>query len=262
MNDDYTEEREPLNTKLMLEEAFLKNLPNTAILDAKESKHIAGAQSVVKEGSENLLLKTYGVRDNLISSFGQIKLGSGLARNVTSIINDLGEIIEELGGQAEKFDPLAHVSGLKAPDMEKNASRVVENTRDSYSIGAIEDARIDGKNIVIEFTGHTDEVRYKAVGTVTASTGWIGNEAIDYIYTPGEGKMSIKAFDGGRWVDKSSNYDIVWELFEDPMVIANVGVSESPQKNDKKKEEAKEAIPNKLNNNISDDFPIAEIENN
>jgi len=262
MSYDYTEEREPLDTKSMLEEGFFKNLPNTT-MTPKHIETTHEAQSVVKEGTESLLLKTYGVRDNLISSFGQIKLGSSLARNVTNIINDLGEIIEGLGGQSEKFDPLAHVSGLKAPDMEKNASRVIENTRDSYSIGTIEDAKIDGENIVIEFTGRTDEVRYKAIGTVTASNGWIGNEAVDYIYTPGEGKMSIKAFNGERWVDKSSDYDITWELFEDPMVIANEEVSESLQKNDKKKEEVKEIISNKLDNDdINDDFTISEIENN
>lgn len=260
MNNDYAEEREPLDTKSMLEEGFLKNLPGKVKHKASESvREEHAAQSIVREGSEELLLKAYDIRDNLILSFGQIKLGSSLSRNLTNVINDLGEVVEGLGGHVEKFDPLAHVSGLQAPDLEKNASRVIENTRDSYSLGTIEDAKIDGQSIIIAFAGHTDDMRYRAVGTVTTSAAWVGNEAIDYIHTPGEGKMSIKVFDGGNWVDKSSDYDIIWELFEEPIEKPKNMSLEKPQKKAEKKEGTKEEIQNKLVDDINDDFPIEEV---
>ena len=67
MNNDYAEEREPLDTKSMLEEGFLKNLPGKVKHKASESvREEHAAQSIVREGSEELLLKAYDIRDNLI----------------------------------------------------------------------------------------------------------------------------------------------------------------------------------------------------
>lgn len=257
-----------LDTQSMLEEGFFAEFEKVgsdlqvtkSTMDIPESNKIALAHSKTKKvnaNSETLLLKAYDVRDNLISSFVDIKLGSTLATNVKNAINQVGTMIIELGGDVNTFDPLAHVSGLGAPSLDKYASRVIENTMDSYSLGKIADAKVDGKSIIITFTGQSplDDTTYKAIGTITTKGTWMGNEAIDYVYTPGEGKMSVKiANQEGVWIDKSNDYTVSWELFE-----------ETPEEDGKKieksaetKEEETNSAQNKLDDDINEDFPIEE----
>jgi adenylosuccinate synthase len=82
-------------------------------------------------------------------------------------------------------------------------------------------------------------------GLVTSSS-WNGNEAIDFIYTPGQGKMSVKVFEKGKWIDKSEtgNYEIKWELeeidtndiqdFKNTQEQSMQDISESVKKNNSK----------------------------
>jgi len=268
MSKDYNNDNdiEELDTKGMLEDGFFKEYAKTSKASkAKPSERatqglVPHSSSPVNTNTEKLLLKAYDVRDNLISSFSDIKLGSSLATNVKNAINQVGSMILELGGEAENFDPLAHVSGLGAPSLDKYASRVIENTRDSYTFGKIDDAKIDGQSIIITFTGQSslDNTDYKAIGTITTKGTWMGNEAIDYVYTPGEGKMSVKvANQQGEWIDKSDDYVVSWELFE--------GSPEEEEKNIEKKAETKEEETDLIQNNVDDDininFPIEEKEN-
>ena len=185
-------------------------------------KSRSGAKSAPIEGShefvpgtEELLESLYSIRDGLIEDFSSISLGTKLAGSLTSKINGLGGCIRRMGGVADDFEPLNHVSGLDVPNQTKNAKRVMENTLECYKLGKAEQVSIgeDGRELVIDFTGTEGDVSYVATGKIVAEE-WNGNEAIDYVYTPGEGRMSVRAFESGRWLDKSDKYSIRWELIE------------------------------------------------
>ena len=216
-----------LDTKSMLEDGFFAEFakgdgelprkdPSLNVPTANNKRALAASPS--SANTEQLLVDAYTVRDDLISSFSEVKLGSALADNMKNAINKIGSMIVNMGGESENFDPLSHVSGLDAPNLNKYASRVIENTIDAYSLGQISDAKIDdtGKSIIITFAGRVDDMLpYKAVGTISTAGSWLGTEAIDYVYTPGAGKMSVKvANNEGVWEDKSDQYSVSWELFE------------------------------------------------
>jgi len=262
MNTDYVEEREPLDTKSMLEDAFFANLGKTgkSIPKVKKTQEL---KADVNFNTEKLLLELFEVRDNLVEVFSS---GSNSQHIITSI-NKVGSCIRSLGGEAQDFDPFAHLSGLQKPNIKKNAMRVIENTKEVYSIGRIEEPKVeeDGKTIIITFAGQKDNVDYKAVGTLVASKNWVGNEAIDYVYTPGEGRMSVKVFnEDGKWVDKSNAYKISWELFEKEadLNVMPLEVERKDEGKDEKNVEIKEEVKKEASNKDIDeeigDFPIEE----
>ena len=223
-----TSDREILNTRSMLETAFFEKYNGTAKIAGKTAnvpatkitKTAAKDIPAIEGGTEQLLIELYDVRDGLVNTFKNIDYTSVTAQSIAKHINKVGSCIKRLGGEVEDFIPLNHVSGLKAPPMTPLAERVIETTSQCYQLGAIKKHSIseDGKIIILSFTGiHAESsTPYSAKGTITAHRGWIGNEAIDYVYTPGEGKMSVKAFEKGQWVDKSKDedYNIYWELTE------------------------------------------------
>jgi len=118
---------------------------------------------------------------------------------------------------------------------------------------------------------------YKAFGQISARS-WEGSEAIDYIYVPETGgKMSVKTYEGGKWVDKSDTgvYDIYYDLEEIDLSVEgktkddekytssenNITV-ESDVEVEKNIPQKEEVQPTTLNNEDDDeeigDFPIIE----
>lgn len=255
MNRKDNEEIEELDTVGMLERGFLMNLANpelkNKIKESKASESIR--ESLIKESisnynTEEMLMALYEVRDSLIDSFKNIDIDSEISQSLSANINKLGICIKKMGGEAESFDPFNYLSGLQNPSTVKSAERVIETTKQCYALGKIEDCFVKdaGKTILITFSGNKNNISYKAKGTITALRSWTGNEAIDYLYKTGSGKMSVKAYDNGKWVDKSDDYSVNWELDE----------SEISQK--------EEVNVSKIANNMKDDidigdFPISEV---
>lgn len=230
------ENREILDTKNMLEDGFFARLGNIKVspkkvkemqesIDMEESENSrvntrgkreeVSYNTGVNYNTEKILMDLFEARDMLIDSFSKIGI-TNQSQSMVEGINKIGSCISSMGGEVEKFDPFSHISGLQAPNLKKSAKRVIENTVESYTLGKIENIDIedDGKTIVLSFIGKQGNVDYKAVGTLTALKKWNGNEAIDYVYTPSEGRMSVKEYDNGKWIDKSASYKISWELFE------------------------------------------------
>jgi len=137
--------------------------------------------------------------------------------------------------------------------MTKSAQQVVERTKNCYKRAKIEDVSISesGQVIGIVLQGNDENIgmAYRAKGTLTAKSSWSGTEAIDYIYTPTAGKMSVKVLEGGKWVDKSPNYKIQWELQEVDLNSATDEDLALFKKGYKKEGE----IPN-IENKIPEDF--------
>ena len=190
----------------------------SAIKPAGLTKTATAGKQLLAAVPEKVLITLYDVRDNLVEAFEGCSLNSSLSDCLTNQINKLGSCIVNMGGTSEIFEPLNHISGLEMPNIQKNAEEVVARTIQCYKLGTVKEAKIkdDGNEINIQFEGSEGEINYIASGRITAK-GWTGNEAIDYVYTPRSGKMSVKAFEGGRWVNKSEtdNYHISWELNED-----------------------------------------------
>jgi hypothetical protein len=266
MNNDYNEDREPLNTKSMLENSFFDNLSKIGKNTIKELPKISEAQF----NTEKLLLELFDTRDLLIEFFSKTGAGQN-SKPLINSINRVSSCIGLLGGDAPDFDPFIHLSGLQVPNIKKNATRVIENTKDSYSIGKIDQANVsdDGKTLTITFSGQQDNTDYKAVGTIVANKNWVGNEAVDYIYSNGSGRMSVKVFnEEGKWVDKSDIYKISWELFEKEADLNVMSVeidreSETKQtnKDNKRKEEIEIVMSNDNIDEEIGDFPIEEKNN-
>lgn len=167
--------------------------------------------------TEKVLMSLYDIRDNLIETFQSTGINSNISKKVISSIEKVDVLIKTAGGEVERFDPLNHCSGLQAPNFYKNAEKVIETTRQCYSLGNVDSATLadGGKVINIVFSGVNGETAWKAIGTVKTDE-WTGNEAIDYVYTPREGHMSVKAYDNGRWIDKIAcgKYKVHWDLEE------------------------------------------------
>ena len=276
MSSDYTEDREILNTRNMLEDSFLANLKNPEIAaKIAKSRPIEESTEISQDShrlssdlnTENILLSLYDVRDGLIDTFKKLDVNSRLASDLTDNIKRVGSCINNCGGKVEEFHPLDYVSGLKSPNFNKNAERVIETTKSCYSLGKIEESSVENDTIYMTFSGK-EKVDGKegfrvhiASGTIKANKGWIGNEALDYIYTPGGGKLSVKAFSGDAWHDHSDDYSITWELQEgwesDDEVLRT-------QANTDKKEELPKQVQNNLIQNdidlseLNDDFIIEE----
>jgi len=271
MNEDYREEREPLNTRNMLEEGFFANLSNKskAKIDSKQPIEETILEKTSNINTEKLLVELYEIRDEMIESTNEIGLGSKIASTLTKNINRIGAFIESYGGKVDNFNPLDSVSGLDAPDMTSNAERVVSNTERSYRLGKIGETKIskNGKEIIIAFVGNNGDVGYKALGTIGAKGVWMGSEAIDYVYTPGEGKMSVRALNNeGKWIDKSSDFNISWELWENTGKDEECDDGKEGIKTAEKEEnsvEIKEEVKSQTQNNDIDeeigDFPIEEL---
>jgi len=278
------EDREILDTHGMLAEGFLKNLPTKtakAIQNASPLKSTGPRQEPMIEsetppsipgGVEKLLIGMYEIRDELIETFEKIGISSSVASELTDTINKVGTYISLLGGEVEEFTPLDHVSGLAMPTLEKNAMKVLETTKQCYSIGTVQDCSIgeNGSLISIAFEGRDEHgTEFKAFGKIK-SPYWTGNEAVDYVYTKGGGKMSVKAFEEGRWNDKSASYDVSWDLVEGPAgSIIGKSISTASQKVEKNEAHREEVEPEAQNNtdkevddeaDLNDDFRVQESE--
>jgi len=208
-------EEEIRNSGNAVQTPQLKNVISSR-LKAKTSE-TSESSTVNNSSMEKVLLFLYETREGLVEAFETCNINSKTSSLLTGQINRVASCIRYMGGEIEEFEPINHVSGLVAPNFYKNAQKVIETTIQCYSLGEIEDAKVqdNGKKILISFAGTSGKVSYRVDGYIT-SEEWTGNEAIDYIYTPNSGKMSVKAFENGRWVDRSDSgkYKIVWQLEE------------------------------------------------
>jgi len=230
------EDKEPVVTGDLLADGLKANLggihPSQIAAAAAEIESngdiaVATVKKVGKEyspkrviHSEKLLLSLYDIRDGLIEAFQSCELNSSISEKIIKQIGRVGNCIIHMGGEVETFDPLQHISGLEIPDIIKNAEEVIKRTIQCYRLGKITEAKIkdDGEEISMTFEGESGNIKYTASGRII-SKSWTGNEAIDYIYTPRSGKMSVKAFEGGRWItkDDEDTYNISWELLEEDL---------------------------------------------
>jgi len=277
-NNDNVADREILDTKKMLEDDFLSRLgkiklnPIATRTQVKTQVKTTGISddSNIEEtkpnyNTEKVLTELYDTRDSLIETLNQTGIGAN-SNSLVSGINKVGSCIRALGGKVDNFDPYANMSGLQTPTVHKNAKKVIENTKESYSLGKISNSRVndDGTAIEMTFEGIKDNMSYKCVGTIVTPKAWLGNEAIDYVYSPGEGRMSVKAFnEEGKWMDRSANYKISWELsdgqIEETKPEPKPEVKEIKEANNVEIKEEKEIIAqNDMDNDISDDFEIKE----
>lgn len=259
MNKDY-EDKEILDTENMLKTGFFKNLKqkNIKIKEEMEDNNIVQA----KVETEKVLLDLYEVRDDLIDSFCHSTAIMNSPESVKLIydINKIGSCIQKMGGEVEEFVPLNHISGLNTPDSRLNMQRVIETTQKCYARGQISNPIIKNNSIELVFEGESNNVKYSAYGTITPKYGWNGNEAIDYIYTSGAGRMSVKAFEKETWIDRSDDFDVEWSLEEDDnsenkndVKKESKNIINVDQKQCEKKEKEIEIV---TENNINDNFNI------
>ena len=171
---------------------------------------------------EDFMLDLYDVHEGLIHIFESLDFNSPLANKTIENINKLGSSIRLIGGVVEDFEPIDHISGLSNPDSFENIEKVINTTKKCYKIGNIESIsgmESDNKyGIQVVFSGYDkgSSISYKVVGEVLSDC-WEGNEAIDYVYTPEGGKLSVKSYEKNRWIDKSfkdDSYIISWDLEE------------------------------------------------
>ena len=224
-SDDYID-GQGLPTQQWLEESFMEQLKGSNI--ATPAPKVSGTKEVVQEtpevetkdtvNREALLKELDDILDRLIDTIACSNNQSKMSSILTEQINRLSRCASSLGAPEQHFDPLDHLSGLQAPNLRRNAESVIENTKTCYQLGSIEAVLYteDSNKMAIKFAGTSDDICYIASGMISGNE-WQGNEAIDYVYTPGSGKMSVKAFEDGKWIDKSAKYDVSWELTETPV---------------------------------------------
>ena len=178
---------------------------------------------------ESVLLHNYDVYDLLIEVFRNVDINSDTATKLTQAIRKIEASIRLMGGKELNFQPEDVVSGLSLPDQSVAMSKVVATTSAYYKMGSVRDSEIINKNTIrMTFALNERSNNIVCQGDVTPSTGvWIGNEAIDYVYTPEGGRMTVKLLSQGGWVNVSSDYKINWELLpqEAPVASSRVKVA-------------------------------------
>ena len=188
---------------------------NQQVPQSKAPKSISLPENM---SAERILEFLFGHYDDLVDLFERSGIDSDISKDLVEIIHGLESCITYMGGQITEFDPFNHSSGLDVPDFYKNANKVIETTKQCYKAGSIREATVEenGTRINITFIGkYKGIVDYVVYGVVSAES-WNGNEAIDYIYSPEGGKMSVKVFDNGKWNDRSlsGKYAINWDIEE------------------------------------------------
>lgn len=221
------------------------NISNKSI---KDNKIIvtgnSGSKDIkIKFSVEKLISHLSYIYDDLIEVF--LSLGNDIeeSERIIENIHNIENAIKYVGGKIEHFDPMNHLSGLESPDMIENAKKVIELTKKYYKLGEIREYNIseDGNTINIVLVGLHKDIKYRVDGKVIAKI-WHGNEAIDYIYSSGSGKLSIKVFEDGKWVNKNENYKITWELTE-----VDKNKKNNKDENQEKEQIHKEEIKNNKN---------------
>jgi hypothetical protein len=231
------------------------------------SSKISVDKSKFKGKTEDFLIKLFEVYDDLVVIFEKLGINNEISEYIILQINKISALIEALGGEIDPFVPVDHISGLDSPNLMKNAERVIETTLQCYKFGNIDSAHIEnnGKTINIVFSGEQGVTKYVANGTID-SNSWVGNEAIDYVYTPGSGKMSVKAFENNKWINKYKdieNYKIVWELEESEMSSGSEDtVKKLSNKKDNSKINNEKSVKEELKKELSNQIEEPEFENN
>lgn len=194
----------------------------TREIDASEGKRpdkssvtfTATAPQIKDFNVESVLLKMFEIYDSLIEIFQKIGIDSNLSDDLSNQIFAMEKCIEQMGGSVETFIPENFVSGLEMPDNTEMAQKAIETTRKCYKKGNIvkEQVSKDGNTINLILSGESVGKSFVVEGAITAKNGWTGNEAIDYLYKEDGGVMSVKAYEGGKWINISSNFQIEWLL--------------------------------------------------
>lgn len=241
-----------------------EELHNLVITNPKQSKQASTQSDIVASpinnnnrniSSEKILKFLFAHYDDLVDVFAKSGIDSNISNDLIEIIHGLETCIKYMGGEINTFEPFNHISGLDVPDFYKNANRVIETTKQCYKMGSILDTSVedDGRKINIVFAGkYKSVVDYVVYGSISTPL-WNGNEAIDYIYSADGGKMSVKVFEEGKWIDKSltGKYSINWDveqkdLEKDLENIKDEKEVDTPIQNNT--EENKENLENKENN--------------
>lgn len=179
---------------------------------------------------ESALMIMYSVYENLIGIFEKLEIESRASELMAEQIKSISNGIRKLGGSVDTFDPLDHTSGLEVPQSIVNAQKVIDTTNSYYKMGIIEESGIKDENtIYLVFRGSSGNgISYRVEGEVRAPDGWMGSEAIDYVYTPSGGKLSVKTLHKGRWKDISDEYEISGEVEDE--LDRNFDVENSTEK--------------------------------
>lgn len=271
---EIVEEREPLDTHQMLMDGFFENLSGSNVdlpemngvedqqVEAKRPIKSLDRKSEKSYNTEVVLSNLFDAYDEMVGLFSVVSHNSATSNNLSNTINKIGKCIRSLGGEVDDFSPLNHVSGLQPPNMLKNANKVLDNTKNCYVLGNVESADVDenGDTIEIVFSGSEGDIYYRAIGVIKASSGWNGNEAIDYVYTPGAGKLFVKSFESNKWYDRSNNYDISWDLeeYDKDQYIKDQQIKEKNLQSANEKKGKNIISENTSDNDLSVNFPIME----
>jgi len=235
-----TKEEDPIGTKSQLENGFwsilggeipVKEPPKTSKVSQKQNSTIEENKELIanKEKSRTLEETSIGELYDLYEDTAALCVKRDADEEILNIIRKIEKILVNIGEQITPFDPLSHLSGLDKPDLTIGAKAVVANTKNFYKIGSV-DCQIEenGTKITVAFKGCKNGTNYIANGLIEASF-WTGNEAIDYIYSAGSGRMSVKAFENNKWQDKSDNFNISWELNESNKSEESEEIKEEPK---------------------------------
>jgi len=215
-----------LNTGDILASALRKTLSdkNIAVASKKEvieedepkSKDLSVIEKVGKEFTNRAVEILKDVREDLIALFQEFSTEDLLPQRIENMIRKTEEIGYALGIELEPFDPLKNMSGLKSGEALENAEKVVANTLNHYKLFSISSIKTymgnGGPTIELHVFGEQNGMGFEVSGSVAAHTDFNGNEAIDYVYSPEGGLMTIKARSQGMWEDVSDSFAVACKV--------------------------------------------------
>ncbi len=186
------------------------HIPERGQEDANSKKDLSVIENVGKEFAGHAVEILKDVREDLIALFQEFSTENAIPKRIEGMIRKLEEIGYALGVELEPFDPLKNMSGLKSGEALENAEKVVANTLNHYKLFSVSSIKTymgnGGPTIELHVFGEQNGMGFEVSGSVTAQTDFNGNEAIDYVYSPEGGLMSIKARSQGMWEDVSDSF--------------------------------------------------------
>ena len=161
---------------------------------------------------EHVVIAMNNLKNDMVALFQETSANNGLSVRIEAMIRRLEDIQQSIGVEVDPFDPLRNMSGLQAGEPLENADKVIANTLKhykAYGISAITSSMGKfGPSIQLSIFGENDGVGFEVDGFVAAREDFNGNEAVDYVWSPEGGLMTVKARHHGTWNDASTDFVI------------------------------------------------------
>ena len=183
--------------------------PVAVTFERPQQENLIAPNSVLQE---HVVSSIENLKGDLIAMFQEMCSNAVLASRMEGMIRRIEDIQQSMGIEFNLFDPLSNMSGLKSGEALENADKVISNTLKHYRLYGVSSITSTvgqfGPTILLSLFGEDKDVGFEVDAFIAAKSDFNGNEAIDYVWSPDGGRMTVKARTNGAWRDMSQDFVI------------------------------------------------------